>query len=276
MHGYCTGNQGYEVESNEFKELDSLAKYLHSASIFKVFSCRELLVDYYSSKILFNRKENPKKYFEELIVARTPESFKNSLVKKLTNFQLIDWEFKEELFNGLMSFSSNDVLKRAFRDRYDKYKSIEKGQPSPMFKNYESFDGKKISLKDFKGSYIYLDLWATWCQPCTKEIPALERIMKKYENKNIKFISISVDPFNASDKRFVEESRRKWEVMIKDKDMQGIQLFSRKGVKSDFMKKYMVESIPRFILIDPEGKIISANAARPSFGLEKVLDTLGI
>lgn len=128
------------------------------------------------------------------------------------------------------------------------------GMPAPEF-SYESVDEKRVSLSDFKGKYVYIDLWATWCGPCIYEIPFLEKIEKKYHsNNNIVFISISID---------AEVDRDKWKKMINEKNMQGIQLIADEGSRV-LMKHYQVAGIPRFILIDPNGNTVTPNAPRPS------------
>jgi thiol-disulfide isomerase/thioredoxin len=124
---------------------------------------------------------------------------------------------------------------------------------SPKFINYENYDGSKTSLDDLKGKYVYVDVWATWCPPCRKEIPYLQKVEKKYHNKNIAFVSISLDK---------EKDKTKWKKMINDKKMGGIQLFA--GKDETFTKGYNIRGIPRFILIDPKGNITNANAPRPS------------
>jgi thiol-disulfide isomerase/thioredoxin len=65
------------------------------------------------------------------------------------------------------------------------------GKPSPVF-DYENHKGGKTSLESLKGSYVYVDVWATWCGPCRQEIPLL-KVEQQFEGKNIKFVSISVD-----------------------------------------------------------------------------------
>ncbi len=124
---------------------------------------------------------------------------------------------------------------------------------SPKFTNYENYDGSKTSLSDLKGKYVYVDVWATWCPPCRAEIPHLQKLEKKYHNRNIAFVSISLDK---------ESDKVKWKKMIKDKKMSGIQLFA--GKDQTFTKGYGIRGIPRFILIDPQGNIANANAPRPS------------
>ncbi len=142
-----------------------------------------------------------------------------------------------------------------------KSKGLIKGDASPEF-SYETVDGETISLSDLKGKYIYIDVWATWCGPCIKQVPYLKKLEERYHDKNIVFISISVDK---------EKVKGTWKQFIEDKQLGGLQLFADKSFDSDFMNAYAVNSIPRFILIDPEGKIIDPEAPRPSFDKTKVL-----
>jgi thiol-disulfide isomerase/thioredoxin len=136
---------------------------------------------------------------------------------------------------------------------------------SPTF-DYENHKGGTTKLEDLKGKYVYIDVWATWCGPCRAEIPSLKKVEEKYHSKNIKFISISVD---------VAKDHEKWKNFVTDKSLGGIQLFADKDWNSDFMKSYGVNSIPRFILIDPNGIIVKSDAARPSDPeLQKELDSL--
>jgi thiol-disulfide isomerase/thioredoxin len=125
---------------------------------------------------------------------------------------------------------------------------------SPSF-NYDNYAGGKTKLEDFKGKYVYIDVWATWCGPCRAEIPSLKKIEEKYHGKNISFVSISVD---------VQKDLDKWKALIKDKELGGVQLFADNNWNSQFIKDYGINSIPRFILIDPTGKIVNADASRPS------------
>lgn len=137
--------------------------------------------------------------------------------------------------------------------------------PSPSF-DYENFKGGKTKLEDLRGKYVYIDVWATWCGPCRAEIPHLKEIEKKYHNKNIEFVSISIDTKKDYDK---------WKKFVAEKELSGIQLYADNDWNSEFVKDYNINGIPRFILIDPKGKIVNANADRPSSAkLVEVLDGL--
>lgn len=142
-------------------------------------------------------------------------------------------------------------------------KELPRGKVSPDFNDYENYDGSKTSLKDLKGKYVYIDVWATWCGPCKAEIPSLKKIEKQYHGKNIQFVSLSIDDDRTHNNSW-DKAREDWKAMIKDKDLGGIQIFAPNGWKSDFIKAYKISGIPRFIMIDPEGNIVSADAPRPS------------
>jgi len=136
---------------------------------------------------------------------------------------------------------------------------------APSF-DYENHAGGKTKLEDLKGKYVYIDVWATWCGPCRAEIPSLQKIEEKYHSKKIAFVSISVDE---------QKDYEKWKKFVVEKKLGGIQLFADKNWMSDFIKAFGINSIPRFILIDPTGKVVNADADRPSNPkLQEQLDAL--
>lgn len=140
-----------------------------------------------------------------------------------------------------------------------------RGQASASF-NYENAKGGTAKLEDFKGKYVYVDVWATWCGPCRREIPFLKQVEEKYHGKKIEFVSISVD---------VAKDHDKWKKMVTDQSLGGVQLFADKDWNSAFIQSYGINSIPRFILIGPDGKVVDPDAKRPSDpALQAQLDTL--
>lgn len=139
------------------------------------------------------------------------------------------------------------------------------GKPSPTF-NYENHAGGTSTLADFKGKYVYIDVWATWCGPCLAEIPHLKKVEADYHDKNIVFVSISID---------AKKDHEKWKNMVNQKQLGGVQLFADNDWNSKFVTDYGIQGIPRFILIDPNGNVVEADASRPSSpDLRKKLDAL--
>jgi thiol-disulfide isomerase/thioredoxin len=140
-----------------------------------------------------------------------------------------------------------------------------KGRPSPQF-DYEDPNGGCKTLADFKGKYVYIDVWATWCGPCRREIPYLKEVEGKYHGKNIAFISISIDE---------HKDYNKWKNMVVSQQLGGTQLFAENAWQSGFTQAYGINSIPRFLLIDPQGNVVESNAKRPSDPkLQEQLDKL--
>jgi thiol-disulfide isomerase/thioredoxin len=166
---------------------------------------------------------------------------------------------------------SNDKLIKFFQSNYESehanYVGLNAGDPSPKF-DYPDQNGKNVSLDDLKGKYVYVDVWATWCGPCKKEIPFLKEMDEEYKGKNIAFVSLSIDKMEHKDK---------WLKMIEDEDLKGIQILADNDWNSEFVTAYNIKGIPRFILIDTEGNIVNSNAPRPSDPyLKEVLSTLAL
>jgi thiol-disulfide isomerase/thioredoxin len=180
---------------------------------------------------------------------------KNNLLYAEAKYAITYTNDLQNYYNSFIANTSNEVHKKEISDTYNKLMKLSKGKPSPSFENYENFDGDSTSLKDLRGKYVYIDVWATWCGPCIREIPSLKELIKNHEGKNIAFMSISVDK---------QKDHGKWKEMVKEKDMKGIQLFAPNDWESDFIKEYSIMGIPRFILIDPNGNIVNANAPKPS------------
>ncbi len=137
-----------------------------------------------------------------------------------------------------------------FQAVYASGSALAAGSPSPDFKMTD-INGKEYTLADFKGRILYIDVWATWCGPCKEELPKLHALADNFKGTNVCFISMSVDKDKAA-----------WEKMVKEQNLGGVQLYA--GPESQFIADYKVNGIPRFILIDKEGKIIEANMTRPS------------
>ncbi|MCF6169320.1 TlpA disulfide reductase family protein [Lutibacter sp.] len=183
------------------------------------------------------------------------ETIKNRLLFDNARSGITYTDDLETFYKTFISNSTNIENNKQITESYKKLKTVAKGQPSPKFENYENFAGGTTSLDDLKGRFVYVDVWATWCGPCKREIPFLKKLEGKYRGKNIEFVSVSVDKAVDHDK---------WKKMVKEKELKGIQLFSDKDWDSDFVKEYLIKGIPRFILIDPKGNIVNSNAPRPS------------
>lgn len=165
-----------------------------------------------------------------------------------------DVEDLEAAKDALLKLAKFDKTKEEINDRYDLVNKLKAGNPSPSF-DYENYAGGKTKLSDLKGKYVYVDVWATWCGPCIREIPSLKKLEEDFHDANIEFVSISIDE---------ADDHGKWRKMIEDRELAGVQLFADNNWNSDFVTSYGIQGIPHFILIDPDGNIVSADAKRPS------------
>lgn len=163
---------------------------------------------------------------------------------------------KSRLENANKSFKESLYIKN----------ELGKGKPSPKFVDFINHKGGTTSLDDFKGKYVYLDFWATYCRPCIVEFPALDELREKHKNKNIEFINISIDFKGDLDK---------WKNYVTENKLKGTQLLIDNG--KSFEDAYRLTSIPRYILIDPAGNIVDAKTFKPSDPkLTELLDSLDL
>mgnify|MGYP002525449828 FL=1 len=118
----------------------------------------------------------------------------------------------------------------------------------------ERTDGTKLQLSSLFGKTLYIDFWATWCPPCCAEIPHLESLYKSLsDNQDVSIISISADQDREAWVKKMDEDKPAWEqyrISSEDVDV--------------FFSAIELETIPRFIVVCPDGSIINADAPRPS------------
>ncbi len=211
----------------------------------------------------FNRRQNAPDAPTETAASKLPFALlktyesnviRNQIMQGFMYFVNIGNPDAEKVYNDLMTNLTDVAQKKQLTEKFQHLKALFPGNISAGF-DYENVKGGKTSLESLKGKYVYIDVWATWCGPCREEIPSLQRVESQYHGKNIAFVSISLD----QKKDFL-----KWKQMVEDKKLSGIQLIADKDFNSEFVKEYAIEGIPRFIFIDPNGKIINADAPRPS------------
>jgi thiol-disulfide isomerase/thioredoxin len=131
--------------------------------------------------------------------------------------------------------------------------TLKTGEDAYAF-SYPDKGGKTVTMASLKGKVVLVDVWATWCGPCRAEIPHLKKLEEEMKGKDVQIISLSTDA--VADKE-------KWLKMIKDENLGGLQLFAG-GPGNEFSQYYKVNTIPRFLVFDKQGKIVSVDSARPS------------
>jgi thiol-disulfide isomerase/thioredoxin len=229
-----------------------------------------------NSNFVIAQIEESKKLGNPALILKLEENaFKNKMetIKKRYDSILKSYENIDSSLVTMANQQTEQML-NYFNQTYTNSKATAKGTPSPKFEDYADFKGGKKSLDSFRGKYVYIDVWATWCGPCIKQIPFLNTLEKEYHKKNIAFVSISTDESRRSGGSW-DAAENKWKKFVKAKQLTGTQLWA--GQDYDFQQAYQINSIPRFILIDPKGNIVDANAPRPSDPkLKDIFTSLGI
>jgi thiol-disulfide isomerase/thioredoxin len=164
-----------------------------------------------------------------------------------------------QLLQELTSNISDPVRAQMARYYYQKLVKLAVGNPAPQFELL-NFEGIKHALSDYKGKYVYLDFWASWCGPCIRSMKVLKEVAPRYKDKVV-FISISMDSRKRDAEKFYRKSGYDW-------------LFLYAGVDHPIKEEYEVMMLPTYFLIGPDGKFVQSPALRPESGLSNILDKL--
>jgi Thiol-disulfide isomerase and thioredoxins len=149
-------------------------------------------------------------------------------------------KMKENSFRLMVQTSKEAVIKE-----YGTQKSFDF--------NLVNLNGKEVKLSDYKGKVVILDFWATWCGPCRASFPAMQELVTNYKNKNVEFFFINVWEKNKPDVTKVNVSK-----LIKDKNYSFNVLYD---FNNEVANKYKVQAIPKKILINKHGEIVSAESS---------------
>lgn len=152
-----------------------------------------------------------------------------------------------EMFALLPAYFQNGLTGAMIRERVEKLASLERGAVAFDFK-LPTLNGDSIRLSDFRGKYVLLHFWASWCNPCRQENVFLKKAYLQNASDSLVFIGVSLD-----------EDRESLEKAIRADQLGWLQVSSLSGFETAVSKQYGVSGIPRNFLIDPMGKIVASD-----------------
>ncbi|WP_455510166.1 TlpA family protein disulfide reductase [Butyricimonas paravirosa] len=156
----------------------------------------------------------------------------------------------QNLLEDIELCSKTETTLQEARKLKERYYPVRAGVLAPDFE-MEDESGKMVKLSDFKGKVVFIDVWATWCGGCVEGLPYFMALKDRYKDRDdIVFLTISDDGI---------EAKERWRNFLKERKYAGKMphlLMNRE--KDDFEKNYCITGIPRYILIDKEGKIVNA------------------
>lgn len=150
------------------------------------------------------------------------------------------------LFDGLSAALKSSEAGQALSANLEKMKELQIGQLAPDFEIPDP-EGNLVKLSSFRGQYVLLDFWASWCGPCRAENPNLIRVYNKFKTKGFNIVGVALEK---------PEHRDLWLKAIKNDSLPWVQLSELKFWESAAAKLYGVIAIPQNFLIDPDGRIV--------------------
>ncbi|SHL97153.1 TlpA disulfide reductase family protein [Chitinophaga sp. CF418] len=178
-----------------------------------------------------------------------PDAYVSLMAMEWIIGSVIDAPAVEPLFNSLSAFLRSSVDGKAMGARIAAAKTVAVGSIAPAF-TLNDVNGSPIKLTDFRGKYVLLDFWASWCGPCRAENPNYIKAYRQFKDKNFTLLGVSLDR---------EDQKDAWLEAIKKDGLEWPQVSDLKYWDSEVTRMYDVRAIPQNFLIDPNGKIIAKN-----------------
>lgn len=206
-----------------------------------------------SFKIVEQRAEELGKEMNETVYGQFVKTNPNSSLSLFALKQYAGWDIDpdkiEPIFKTLPENTRKWPSAELLHDQIETAKKTAIGKFAMDFTQNDT-SGKAVSLSSFKGKYVLVDFWASWCGPCRQENPNVVKAYNKYKDKNFTILGVSLDRPNAKDR---------WIKAIHDDGLTWSHVSDLKYWDNEVAKQYAIRAIPQNILIDPQGKIVAKN-----------------
>jgi len=176
-----------------------------------------------------------------------PHSYESLMVLNLMNRQGTNPLETDALFNNIDESLRDTEVGKLIKKSIDDAKLTAIGAVAPDFTQADA-DGKPVKLSSFRGKYVLIDFWASWCGPCRAENPNVVKAYSKYKTKNFTILGVSLDRPGEKDA---------WQNAVKRDGLVWTQVSDLKFWQNEAAALYKVQSIPANFLLDPDGKIIA-------------------
>jgi len=169
-------------------------------------------------------------------------------LKKLSE-SIEDCNVLTGLYESFTGNVKNSTAGKAYAKTLAIMKATAVGAAAPEFTQNDT-TGRPVSLTSFRGKYVLVDFWASWCGPCRAENPNVVAVYSKYHDKGFEILGVSLDD---------EKSHTNWLHAIKNDKLMWQQVSDLQGWNNQAGQMYGIRSIPQNFLLDPSGKIIAKN-----------------
>lgn len=194
---------------------------------------------------LYKEKAIAHENYVKTFIDKDPERFINLLVVRSLDIKRHP-EYYKKVKEGLENKFPASEHVMAFAKDVGRLAASEVGGIAPAF-SLPTYKGTSAKLSDYKGKYVLLDFWATWCKPCIAEIPNLKRVKEEFVNEDFEIVSVCVDraDFKSNWKKIIEKHQTNWP-----------QLFDASGTTA---RDYAIEYFPTIFLLNKKGEIVARN-----------------